>query len=81
VLAIEGRKAEDTMPNYLYQGISPRQFKRTFSLADYVKVEGASFENGLLRVKLVREIPEAMKPRQIPISTGGNLQIENKQSA
>ncbi|MDR6306156.1 HSP20 family molecular chaperone IbpA, partial [Nitrobacter vulgaris] len=66
VLSIEGRKTEAVKKDYLYQGISARQFKRTFNLADYVKVEGATFENGLLQIKLVREIPEAMKPRRIP---------------
>lgn len=81
VLEIEGRKAGDKIPNYLYQGISARQFKRTFSLADYVKVEGASFEDGLLRIKLVREIPEAMKPQQISISAGGTPQIEKRAAA
>src|SRR6476619_6403952 len=57
VLSIEGRKTEAANKDYLYQGISARQFKRTFNLADYVKVEGATFENGLLQIKLVREIP------------------------
>jgi molecular chaperone IbpA len=78
VLAIEGRKTETAARDYLYQGISARHFRRTFNLADYVKVEGASFDNGLLRIKLVREIPEAMKPRRIPITPGASLQIENK---
>jgi molecular chaperone IbpA len=81
VLAIEGRKAEETTRDYLYQGISARHFKRTFNLADYVKVEGASFENGLLLIKLVREIPEAMKPRRIPISPTATKQIETKRAA
>jgi molecular chaperone IbpA len=78
VFAIEGRKTETAARDYLYQGISARHFRRTFNLADYVKVEGASFDNGLLRIKLVREIPEAMKPRRIPITPGASLQIENK---
>ena len=51
----------------LYQGIAARAFERVFQLADYVQVKGASLENGLLHVDLVREIPEAKKPRQIPI--------------
>ena len=79
VLSIEGRKATAANKNYLYQGISARQFKRTFNLADYVKVEGATFENGLLQIKLVREIPEAMKPRRIPI--GGGPQIQEMRAA
>jgi molecular chaperone IbpA len=51
----------------LYQGIAARAFERQFQLADYVQVKGASLENGLLHVDLVREIPEAKKPRQIAI--------------
>jgi molecular chaperone IbpA len=54
----------------LYQGIAARAFERLFQLADHVQVTGASLENGLLHVELVREIPEAMKPRQIQIGTG-----------
>jgi molecular chaperone IbpA len=50
----------------LYQGIAARNFERNFQLADYVQVKGASLENGLLHIDLVREIPEAMKPRAIP---------------
>lgn len=81
ILAIEGRKTDTTDRDYLYQGISARQFKRTFNLADYVKVESATFENGLLQVKLVREIPEAMKPRRVPIDAAPNLQISDKRAA
>jgi molecular chaperone IbpA len=58
----EGAKAE-----VLYQGIAARAFERRFQLADHVQVKGASLENGLLHVELLREIPEAQKPRQIPI--------------
>ncbi len=52
----------------LYQGIAARAFERAFQLADYVQVKGASIENGLLHVDLVRELPEAMKPRQVTIT-------------
>ena len=65
VLTVEGRKADKSQREFLYQGISSRPFKRQFNLADYVQVKGASLENGLLHVDLVREIPEAKKPRQI----------------
>jgi molecular chaperone IbpA len=51
----------------LYQGIAARAFERRFQLADHVQVSGASLQNGLLHIELVREIPEAQKPRQIPI--------------
>jgi len=53
----------------LYQGIAARAFERRFQLADHVQVTGASLENGLLHVDLLRELPEAQKPRQIPIAT------------
>jgi molecular chaperone IbpA len=55
----------------LYQGIAARSFERRFQLADHVHVTGASLENGLLHVDLLRELPEAQKPRQIPIATEG----------
>jgi molecular chaperone IbpA len=68
VLTIEGSKVEKAEREYLYQGISTRRFKRQFSLADYVQVKNAAFDNGLLRVELAREIPEAMKPRRIAVN-------------
>jgi molecular chaperone IbpA len=71
VLTIEGRKAEKDQHEYVYQGISARPFKRQFNLADYVQVRGARFENGLLRIELFREVPEAMKPRRIAIGGAG----------
>jgi molecular chaperone IbpA len=57
----------------LYQGIAARTFERSFQLADHVEVKGASLENGLLHVELVREVPEAMKPRAIPIASSSKL--------
>ena len=65
----------------LYQGIAARAFERVFQLADYVVVKGAKLENGLLHVDLVREIPEAKKPRQIPIGSGEAKMIETKVAA
>ena len=59
----------------LHQGIAARAFERVFQLADYVVVKGAKLENGLLHVDLMREIPEAKKPRQIPISNGQKPQV------
>jgi len=67
VLTLEGRKTEKEEKLFLHRGISARSFKRQFTLADHVEVKGARFENGLLIVDLVREIPEAMKPRCIAI--------------
>ena len=78
VLTVEGRKAEKAQREYLYRGISSRPFKRQFNLADYVQVKGAALENGLLHVDLVREIPEAKKPRQIPIGNGQAKVVEAK---
>jgi molecular chaperone IbpA len=68
VVTIEGTKPDKADREYLYRGISSRPFKRQFSLADYVQVKNAAFENGLLKIELVREIPEAMKPRRITIN-------------
>jgi molecular chaperone IbpA len=70
VLIVEGSKAQKPETEYLYQGISARPFRRVFNLAEYVQVKNASFENGLLKVELVREVPEAMKPRRIAINGG-----------
>jgi molecular chaperone IbpA len=72
-LTVRGDKQEksgETQGEVLYQGIAARAFERRFQLADYVQVSGAQLANGLLHVDLVREIPEAKKPRQIPIGNG-----------
>src|SRR5690349_12982942 len=71
-LTITGEKqqSEEKKDEVLYQGIAARAFERVFQLADHVLVKGAALENGLLHVDLVREIPEAKKPRQIPIGNG-----------
>lgn len=71
-LTIKGEKAANEngqSGEVLYRGIASRAFERQFQLADFVQVRNASLENGLLHVDLVREIPEAKKPRQIPITT------------
>ena len=75
-LTIRGEKQandEEKRVDVLYQGIAARNFERSFQLADHVQVKGATLENGLLHVDLVREIPEAMKSRAIPIGTSGKL--------
>jgi molecular chaperone IbpA len=66
-LTVAGRKPADEKTEYLHQGISARAFERHFNLADYVEVEDAAFENGLLHINLVRRIPDRMKPRRIAI--------------
>jgi molecular chaperone IbpA len=84
MLIVEGRKVENGDHEYLFQGISGRPFRRQFNLADYVEVTGASLENGLLQIELMRKLPEAMKPRRIAIDPGaGNdhQQIEHSQAA
>ena len=74
VLSVRGKKAgEKDERHFLYQGIATRSFERKFSLADHVEVTGAQLNNGLLSIYLVREIPEAMKPRRIAINSGDNL--------
>ena len=82
-LTIEGRKPEKTPGEYLYQGIAARPFRRVFNLAEHVQVKQASFKDGLLIIDLVREVPEAMKPRRIEIASGASSpsQIEQKQAA
>ncbi|OXX38015.1 heat-shock protein Hsp20 [Vibrio sp. V09_P4A23P171] len=74
-LIVRGERKPEENKNYVYQGIAERDFERKFQLADYVKVLGATMENGLLHVDLERETPEAMQPRKIAIN-GKNL-IEN----
>ena len=71
-LTIKGSKQikEEQNGEVLYQGIAARAFERVFQLADHVQVKNANLENGLLHVDLVREIPEAKKPRQIAIGNG-----------
>ncbi len=84
VLSIRGSKetnAEGAKKEFLYQGIAGRSFERRFQLADHVHVTGANLENGLLHVSLVREIPEAAKPRRIPVGNGKVIETEVKQAA
>lgn len=74
VLIVRGEHKSDEEKKYVYQGIAERNFERKFQLADYVKVIGATMENGLLHVDLEREIPEAMQPRKIAINSGNLLE-------
>jgi len=75
VLIVKGQKTETKDGEYLHRGIAGRSFERKFELADHVRVEDAALANGLLQVSLKREIPEAMKPRKIPIG-GATFQNE-----
>jgi molecular chaperone IbpA len=82
-LSVRGEKKpnDERKAEVLHQGIAARSFDRRFQLADGVQVTGAALENGLLHVDLVRETPEAKKPKLIPISTNGSQAIETKQAA
>jgi len=70
VTAKKREVAEDKQPHYLHRGIAERGFERRFQLADHMQVSGAALENGLLHIDLVREVPEALKPRTIAITSG-----------
>ncbi len=75
-LTIKGKLKDDEGSNsneILFRGIAGRAFERRFQLADHVEVRGASLENGLLHIDLVREIPDAMKPRRIAIKGNGKV--------
>ena len=83
------KKAQEGEHQYLHRGIAGRGFRQTFNLAEHVKVAGATMENGLLTVELQREVPEALKPRRIPIGgsqaavgqDNGPTQIEGQANA
>jgi molecular chaperone IbpA len=79
-LIVTGKNGQedDQHRAYLYRGIAGRLFKRTFRVADYVKVDGAHLENGLLEIDLVRELPEAMRARQIKIELSGPAKFVRK---
>jgi molecular chaperone IbpA len=78
MLVVTGRKTENRNKdgNYLHMGIATRAFERRFELADFVRVERADMKDGLLSIDLLREIPEAMKPRKIDINAGESRTIE-----
>ncbi|MBA4161152.1 MAG: heat-shock protein [Novosphingobium sp.] len=76
LLVVQGKKGEDTSAGqFLHVGIAQRGFERRFELADYVRVEDANIEDGLLSIDLVREVPEAMKPKKIPVGTQKVLSV------
>jgi molecular chaperone IbpA len=80
-LTVTGKKEAQasTAGEFLHQGIAARGFERRFQLADYVEVKGAELDNGLLHISLLREVPEALKPRQIAIAAVAKpKQIEAK---
>jgi molecular chaperone IbpA len=79
VLIVSGKKkeeAENRDSDYIYRGIATRSFERRFALADHIQVRGADLKDGMLSIELVREIPEAMKPRKINI--GGSAERKER---
>ena len=75
-LIISGRKAEeDASRNFLHRGIATRAFERRFHLADHIRVTGATHQDGMLHIDLVREIPEALKPRRVEIVSSGDANV------
>jgi molecular chaperone IbpA len=72
-LIILAGKSDEGKKNYLHRGIASRSFKQQFQLADHVQVTGARHSDGMLHIELKREVPEALKPRQIPISRGSSI--------
>jgi molecular chaperone IbpA len=82
-LTVKGEKQvkSEKKTDVLYQGIAARAFERVFRLADFVEVKSATLENGLLHIDLVREIPEAMKPRTIRINQNGNGKVIDTKAA
>ncbi|WP_323040268.1 Hsp20 family protein [Gemmobacter sp.] len=76
-LHIAARRAPETAERtYLHRGIATRAFERRFALADHVKVSGATHENGMLHIDLIRETPEALKPRRIEIARGTSVEAQ-----
>jgi molecular chaperone IbpA len=75
------RRNEPDTTRMLYRGIAGRVFERRFQLADFVRVTGAHMDNGLLLIELMRELPEEMRPRTIPIDTKPTQQIEDRRAA
>lgn len=75
-LLISGQKSDDESSDYVHRGIANRSFERRFALADHIQVCGADLKDGMLSIELVREVPEAMKPRKIEIGGSRTDQIE-----
>lgn len=76
LLVVQGKKGEETSAGqYLHVGIAQRGFERRFELADYVRVEDANLEDGMLWIDLVREVPDAMKPKKIAVGTPKSLSV------
>jgi len=81
LLTVSGKLPETETPEHLHMGLRLGNFSQRFELADYVDVTGAGLKNGLLTIDLKQELPEAMKPRTIPIGKPAEKQIENRKAA
>ena len=84
VLIVSGSKAEESEEkgtDFVYRGIANRSFERRFALADHIQIKGADLKDGLLSIGLVREIPEAMKPKKVNIGSGERSAIGKEQPA
>jgi len=77
----KGQEEGEGQRSYLHRGLAQRSFDLRFQIADYVIVKDARLENGLLSIELARELPEALKPRRIPIGSGSTQQIEDQRKA
>ena len=76
LLVVQGKKVEEPAAGqFLHVGIAQRGFERRFELADYVRVDDANLEDGLLVIDLVREVPDAMKPKKVPVGTQKSLSV------
>ncbi len=81
LLVVQGKKGDEASASqFLHVGIAQRGFERRFELADFVRVESANLEDGLLIVDLVREVPEAMKPKKVPVGTQKTLAMVKETS-
>lgn len=74
-LTVRGKKADSLEKNYLHQGIATRSFERKFNLADHVEVTNADLQDGILLITLIKEIPEAMKPKKIEIGSSSSAKV------
>ena len=81
MLIVAGKKRDEDGSNFIHRGIATRSFERRFALADHIQVRTADLKDGLLSVELVREIPEAMKPRKIDIGDAGEQLGDRRRQA
>jgi molecular chaperone IbpA len=81
LLSVAGSKKQNGTSEYMHRGITLQNFERQFSLADHVEVERASHENGILEIELVRNVPEAAKPRRIKINGAPAKHLEDEKPA